>query len=196
LIQAKTTRTFWAFNIGLSMFALLLTATTFHIVSIFNLNGLPRNEAISIFFPASVIAVTLNLIAGWLSDMPWMKYRLKYYLIFLLCGLMFISVGILLLSVTSAKWFIIIGDGMASGMFGTLVAIVWPRYFGRKHLGEIAGYNMSFLVFFSAIGPPVFGASFSLFGNYLTGAGIIMAVLVGMILFSFKADRPKLQVNL
>ncbi len=192
LKQAKRNYTFWVFNLGLSMFSLFYTAVTFHIVSIFGEAGMPRHEAISIFLPGSFIAVFINLASGALLDTRVLKYRMKYMLMVLILGLSLTGVGVLMLHSGIGKYIIILGNGIASGMFGNASTVIWPRYFGRKHLGAINGYNMSYLVFASAIGPSVFGLSYSVFGDYRSAVWICLAVMVLLILISFKADRPHL----
>lgn len=191
LQDTRRTRTFWIFNLGVSMFSLFITAFTFHVVSIFETAGLQRTDAISLFLPSSIIAVTLNLLAGWLADSKWLKYRLKYLLMAMLVGLALIGVGMFLLRSGVGRYVIILGNGMTSGFFGTVSTVVWPRYFGRLHLGEIAGYNMSFLVFFSAIGPSLFGWSFDGTGSYSI-AVMVCSLLMGLlILAALGADKPQ-----
>ncbi len=190
LQKAKKTYTFWLFNFGTAMFSLYITAITFHVVSIFELHGYTRTDAISIFFPASWIAVSLSLTAGFCSDLKTIRYRLKYFLVLLLSGMILSSIGILSLENPAGKYLLIVGNGMASGFFGLCSSVVWGRYYGRKHLGEITGHNMSYLVFFSAIGPSLFALSLTLFGNYsaaLLFCIIIMIILLGL---AFRANRP------
>lgn len=193
LKQAKKTITFWIFNFGTAMFALYMTALTFHVVSIFEMHGFARHDAISIFFPASWIAVTLSLTGGFLSDRSLLRYRLKYFLSLLLLGLMVSAIGVLMLNSPYGKWMIILGDGMASGMFGLCTSVIWGRYYGREHLGEITGHNMSYLVAFSAVGPSIFGLSHSLTGHYSYGVLLLLILLLGLFVLSFYANRPNLK---
>ena len=188
----ETTRsfTFWVFNIGLSMFSLFLTAMTFHVVAIFNVSGMDRQEAISIFLPTAFIAVGLNLLSGWMADHYFFRDRMKYLLFIMLGGLFLSGTGLVFLGNGIGKYFIILGNGIAQGYFGTLTNVVWPHYFGREHLGEIAGFNLSFLVFFSAIGPPIFGWSFDITGNYFISTTVCLAVLLLLLILTFKADKP------
>lgn len=192
LKKAKKTATFWIFNFGTAMFSLYMTALTFHVVSIFEIHGYARHDAISIFFPASWIAVTLSLVGGFLSDQTLLRYRLKYFLSLMLLGLLISTVGVLVLGSSLGKPMIIIGDGVASGMFGLCTSVIWGRYFGREHLGEITGHNMSYLVFFSAIGPSIFGLSHALTGQYTYGILFSLIILIGLFILSFYANRPKL----
>ncbi len=186
--EAKQTRTFWIFNIGLSLFALFVTAVTFHIVSIFTSAGHTRLDAMSIFLPASILAVGINLTAGWLSDQP--GFKLKYLLSVLMVGMLLTSCGVLLLSHSWGKLFIIVGNGIASGMFGTLSSVTWPKFFGREHLGSINGYHMSFLVFASAVGPTIFGWAYNAAGTYHAAILFCIVTLLVLLVASAKADDP------
>ncbi|MBD3242282.1 MAG: MFS transporter [Chitinivibrionales bacterium] len=192
LPQARRTVTFWAFNLGLAMFSLVVTAVTFHVVSVFETGGLDRVDAISIFLPASIISVTINVVAGIGSDHPWVSGRLKWLLCALLAGMALSCTGALSFSLRSGigRWLLIAGNGIAGGFFGLLSAIVWPRYFGTAHLGAIGGYNMSFMVFSSAVGPPLFGASFSLLGTYDSALMLSLAAIGILFPFALRADKP------
>jgi cyanate permease len=191
LPRARGTLTFWIFNLGLSLFSLQVTALTFHIVSIFKTGGLTRADAVSVFLPASAISVALNLGGGLASDRPFIRNRLKWYLIVLLGGIALSSAGALtpMLRSGAGRWMIIVGHGVAGGFFGLLTAIVWPRSFGPRHLGAISGYNVSFMVFASAVGPPLFGAVQNLPGGYniaLGGAIAVVAILAPLALWANK----------
>jgi hypothetical protein len=190
LNEARRTWSFWMFNLATAMFSLLITAITFHIVSIFQTAGKTRDDAISIFLPASILAVTLNLTIGYLSDTPLFRYRLKYWMLLCLGGLLTSCLGIVLLGSGGGRILMIIGRGVATGMFGTMVGIVWPRYFGTANLGAIAGYNMSFLVFASAIGPILFSLPYRFLGSY-NAAAILFSLLIGLLmLLATKANPP------
>ena len=97
--------------------------------------------------------------------------------------------GLSILSPGLPVYLIILGNGIASGLFGVLSAVTWPRFFGTKFLGAITGYNMSWIVAGSALGPYMFSFINDSFGNY-EWAGII-SLLLALILFalSFKADN-------
>jgi MFS transporter, OFA family, oxalate/formate antiporter len=188
--EAKQTWTFWMFNLSLAMFSLYITAVTFHVVSIFEVAGWEREKAISIFFPTSILAVILNLIAGYLSDKPYFKANLKWFNLFFLLGLLTSAIGVLALKDSTGYWLIIIGNSMASGMFALLSTISWPRYFGRKFLGGITGYNVSWMVFFSAIGPSLFGWSYDVTGNYFGATVVCLVFLTGLFAGNLKANKP------
>lgn len=193
LAEAQRTLTFWVFNLSCSMFSLFATAFTFHVVSIFREAGHSRADAISVFLPGSVVAVTTGLLSGWLSDREPFKSRLKYLLMVQQGGMLLLSAGLLLLRQDYGRYLVIVGNGLATGLFGNMVAISWPRLFGRAHLGAISGRNMSFLVFFSAVGPPIFGWAFSRLGSYAPAITLCTAINALILVAAFRAHNPQLR---
>jgi len=186
LREAIRTYPFWILNLGLGMLALYSTAVTFHIVSIFSTAGMDRVQAVSIFIPSSIIAVFVNLIAGRLSDFM----RLKYLLILLLAGLSVQSIAVALLRPGFWVWVLIVTKGISEGLFGVLMAVSWPRFYGRIHLGAIAGFNMSCTVFFSAIGPSLFAFSLATTDSYRISSLLCGAVSAVLAFLALKADPP------
>ncbi|MCB1803944.1 MAG: MFS transporter, partial [Candidatus Competibacteraceae bacterium] len=65
--------------------------------------------------------------------------------------------------------------GMNNAALHTVISYVWPRYFGRKHLGSIQGAAQTIGVVGASIGPIPFGIAFDLFGSY-SGALLIFAL--------------------
>lgn len=191
LKEARHKFAFWVFIISLSMFALYITGFTFHVVDIFEQVGIGRQKALSIFLPTSVIAFSLNALGSWLSDYIKLKHLYKAIA---LGGILSTS-GLVLLEYSWAYYIIIIGNGMLHGMFGVLSAITWPKYFGRKHLGAISGFNQSFNVFFSAVGPWIFSQSLTFTASYTTAAFIIMAVWGFLFVAAFFANNPQLKMQ-
>lgn len=160
--EAKKTYTFWIFNLGISAQALIITAITFHIASIGALAGLNRTEAFSLFLPMSIVSVSTNLIAGWLSD----HVDLRYLLVTMMGSLATGCVGLNHLNYEIGQIAMIVGIGIAGGFFASLSMVAWPLFYGRQHLGAISGLNMGSMVFASAIGPFLFGWVESLTKSY------------------------------
>ena len=176
LKEAVRTYNFWIFCLGLCSAAVIVTGLTFHISSIGAHAGLSRMEAYGLFLPISVISVISHFIAGWASD----RMPLKYLLMILLAGLALGSFGILNLESFWFRLMLIFGFGVQGGIWGCLTIVSWPRFYGRKHLGAISGVFMGAQVFASAIGPPIFGFSESLNGDYSSAAWI--SVVLNLIL--------------
>lgn len=187
LPEARRTYSFWIFASTLLLAGLLLTSYTFHIVSIFGDAGMDRGRAVSIFLPAAIVAVVVEFTGSWLSD----YIKLKYLAIVQLVGSVVLSVSLVLLS-TSSVWVIgmIIGHGLMQGMFGILSNVTWPRFFGRRHLGAIAGFATAITVVGTALGPAFFSGLRDVFGTYAPAAIVTAVIGVVLILLATRADRP------
>lgn len=178
LKEALRQYSFWIFNLSFALNALFITALTFHIVSIFGEAGLDRTTAISIFLPASFVAVSINFIGGWLSD----YIRLKYLLMLNMLGVILASWALTQLgNFHWAYWALVLGNGIVSGVFSVINTVTWPRFFGTKHLGSISGFAMSWTVIASAVGPYLFSLALKHTGNYV--AGIVVCMIFAGILF-------------
>jgi MFS family permease len=168
------------------MNGLIVTALTFHIVSICGEAGIDRQTAISIFIPASFFAVAFNFIGGWLSD----HTKLKNVLIANLFATMLTTFAIANLgNITAAYYLLIPGVGISMGLFSVLNSVTWPRFFGTRHLGEISGFSLSWIVIGSAIGPFFFSLSLKYSYSYAASAYICMAIALVLLVLAFKADR-------
>ncbi|MEM7486750.1 MAG: MFS transporter [Bacteroidota bacterium] len=187
LKEAKGTRAFWMYGLMLAFNSFFITGLTFHVVSIFASEGYPKADAISIFLPGSVVAVTISTIFNWLSD----SLPLKLYLYLMLSGGILAAVGFLFLTSAIGIPFLIAGFGIMGGFFAVLNAIAWPRFYGRDHLGAITGKIMSFLILASALAPPIFSLCFSTFGSYSLVGYIGLAFLIFLVLGSLKANNPQ-----
>ena len=187
LAGAKQTRAFWMYALMLAFNSFFITGITFHIVSIFESQGFPEEEAIAIFLPASVVSVSVSTLFNFLSD----YVRLKLYLFLMILGGIMASLGLLFLSSPIGIPLLIAGIGTLGGFFAVLNAIAWPRFFGRAHLGAITGRVMSFLILSSALAPSIFSLSFTGFGSYHFLGYLLLALLLFLGIGSLKANNPQ-----
>lgn len=187
LAEAKKTRAFWMYGLLLAFNSFFVTGLTFHIVSIFASEGFPKSDAIAIFLPASVVAVTISTLANYLSD----YVQLRLYLYLMIVGGISASVGFLFLDTAFGIPLLIIGNGMMSGFFSVLNTIVWPRFYGRKNLGAITGKVMSLLILASALAPSIFSLCFSTFQSYELIGWLGLSFLLFLVIGSLKARNPQ-----
>jgi MFS family permease len=187
LPEARRTIAFWAFALTISLYGLYVTGLMFHVESIFGHGGMDRGTAFGIFVPASIISVTLNFVASWLSD----RVRLKYLLAVMQIGGMISMAGCAFLAPGATKWLLIVGNGIAGGLFGVLMSVTWPRYYGREHLGAVTGFCMSLTVFASAIGPWLFSQSLELGQSYRWASLACLAAMATLALITFRANNPQ-----
>lgn len=185
--EALRTWAFWAFNLTLSFFSIFSTAYTFNIVSIAAEAGLEKSTILSYFFPMAVVSVLVNLAFGWVSG----RMRLKYLLFVMNVAAVVGVLGLLYVGTTVGMAMYILGNGVCGGAFMALGGIVWPRFFGRKHLGAISGVAMSSLVLASAAGPVLFALAFRVSGSYAPALWASLVIPLVMAVGSFWADNPQ-----
>jgi OFA family oxalate/formate antiporter-like MFS transporter len=185
--EAIRTWSFWAFNLSFAFFSLFSTAYTFHIISIGEEAGRSAEAIFSYFIPMSVVSVAANIAAGWLSA----RTRLKYLLIAMNIAAFSGVIGLIYLSNSVGLIAYILGNGMCGGFFSALSGIVWPRFFGRTHLGAISGLAMSSMVIASGIGPLAFSLSKSSVNSYGAALWICAGIPAVLALCSLRADNPQ-----
>ena len=189
LAEARKTLTFWLFSIPLAMYALYITGFTFHLVSIFEQAGMGREKALAVFIPVSLISVIVSLTGGYISD----KIRLKILLIIMLVGQIVALSSLAFLNDGVFYYGYIIGNGLVSGLYNVLMAVTWPRFYGRENLGRITGFVMAIIVFASALGPTLFSLSATKLGSYSFAIFGLTAIVITIIFFSFKANNPQIK---
>lgn len=185
--EARSGITFWLFVIPLAIYALYVTGFTFHLVSLFGEAGINKEKALAIFIPVSLISVSFAFIGGWISD----RIKLHYLLYLMLFGEV---LGLFSLANINSGFYyytFIIGNGIVSGVFNVLMAVTWPRFYGRKNLGKITGFVMALIVFGSALGPILFSVSYSQTGSYSIGIYILTALVLFVSALAFKARNPQ-----
>jgi OFA family oxalate/formate antiporter-like MFS transporter len=187
LSEARKTRAFWLFTLAQMISALYISGLTFHVVSVFDSVGMDKSAAISIFVPASIIAITVQFIASSISD----YIRLKYLLMVFLLGMVSTTSALMFLGESSLSyWMLISGNGVTWGLYIVLAAVTWPRFFGLKNLGAISGFSLSWLVIGSAFGPYLFSLAFYLSGTYEMVAQACLAISIILFILSFRANNP------
>jgi len=188
LKEARRTLAFWVFAGFLAMQGLYITGFTFHVTSIFEEVDMTREESTAIFQYIAMVAVSMTLVFSTLSD----YIKMKYLLFVMMLGVVLSLIGTMGLgNAPFYYYFIIVGIGIASGMFGVISAVCWPRFFGKKHLGEIMGMMMTVLVFASALGPILLSQSLSRFGTYNVALGIILGMFSLLFVGALFVKNPQ-----
>lgn len=186
LAEARRTYVFWVFGFALALQALAITAITFHIESIFTEAGLPGSRGFSVLPAAALISIAVTLLGGWLSDHLALR---RFYKLFLLS--MAVSAFCLMELRETLIPLLIVSLGITGGLFGLLLTITWPKYFGREHLGAISGLNMSMQVVGSAVGPMLWSMALKFSGSYRVAQ--MFCLIASLVLFAaaFRAVPPR-----
>lgn len=175
--EAIRSAAFWALTLTLAVQGLTVTGFTFHIESVGAEAGFAEGEAVAIFLPIALVSTTVGAIVGWAAD----RLPIRTLLFVMLAGELLGYLAATQLSSDVGWWLTVVGFGMAGGCFGPLTSVALPRFFGRTHLGAIAGVMTMALVIASAIGPTIFALSHDLSGGYAVGlyACAVLPLLVG-----------------
>jgi MFS family permease len=163
---------------------------TFHIVDFGREIGLDEDSIVRIFVPIAFISVPVTLIGGWLVDVI-SPVKIAAAMCVALVA-MYLSVSHIDNTVgyviTIASW------GVAQGCAAPLNSAALPRIFGRRHLGAIAGVQMSAMVIGSAIGPALFAVVESTAGDYRTALWLsTLAPAAGAVLAAVSLRRTALR---
>ena len=187
LPEAKQTYAFWLFALPLAIHSMYITGFTFHLVSIFENVDLPKDKALAVFLPMAIVSVTVSFLAGWMSD----KIKLKYLLYLITSAQVLALFSLANLETHFFYVAFIIGCGISGGLFNVLMAVTWPRFYGRDNLGKITGLVMAIIVFASAFGPLFFSFSQTYLGGYFIGFYAVMVIALVLFVLSFKVENPQ-----
>ena len=162
LREAFHTPSFWLLLFAASSQSLIGTALVFHQVSLFADKGLDAGLAAVALTIMAMTALAGTFLAGLLTDRLPNRYVLATAQVLLIMAMLWTFV-------VSQPWEgLVYGGilGIGSGLYMTTSAVIWPNYFGRKHLGSIRGIATTSTVAFAALGPMPFGLLFDLTGSY------------------------------
>jgi MFS family permease len=178
---------FWAVTVPVVAMAATSTALTFHILDFGQELGFADEAIVRIFLPIAAVSVPVTLIGGWLVDS--VSPLAVATVMSVAQVVMYLTVPHLdhpgLAVVAIAGW------GVSQGCFAPLTSAALPRLFGRRHLGAIAGLQMSTMVIGSAIGPALFALVNSALGSYRQALWISVAVpAAGLLLALASLRRP------
>lgn len=172
LREALGTAAFYIIAAGLFTIGALVTALHFYQVSIFATQGLSPQLAARVFSVSALTMVVTMPLIGRMLD----RYRTEYMFAAALVVMSATLVSVTLVGgmVSALAYAVVFGLNNAATL--TLYAYMWPRYFGRRHLGSIQGVGQMVAVVGASLGPLPLGIAFDLFGSYVETA-LALAVL-------------------
>jgi MFS family permease len=184
--EALSSRAFWIPNLSLALWGFALTGLTFHIVSIGSKAELPENETLQLFLYMAPISIFANILGGLAIG----RVRIRLLFFSLMLALVIASVAMTHLESGIGRLLTIVCIGASGGLFSILLVVIWPRFFGRKHLGKISSINMMTMTSASALGPWLFAQSEKNTGSYDTAFIGCAAAAALLLLASLKLKNP------
>ena len=166
--------------------AMLVTTLHFYQVTILTNQGITTEFAASLFTVSAFAMVVFMPLVGKFFD----NFPTKYVLA---TGLLINSISLISITYSNSdaySLFYAVSFGINNAFSMTMFGYIWPRYFGRKHLGSIQGTGQMIGVIGASLGPLPVGFAIDYLGSslitirYLSVYPIIMAVIIIMFLKS------------
>ena len=161
LNEALKERAFYILAAGMFSVAMLVTTLHFYQVSILTSQGLTSETAARVFTVSAFAMVAAMPLVGRLFD------RMRTRFVFALA--LVVTASSLVLSTqavntpTAILYALVFGINNAFSM--TMFGYMWPRYFGRRHIGSIQGTGQMIGVVGASLGPLPVGIAFDLVGS-------------------------------
>lgn len=187
--EARRTFSFWAFTALLGFNGLVGTGYAFHVLILGSELGVSDDFILSLFMFMAAVSVVSGFVVGWLTDQPFI--RIKYILAVMGSALALGCLSLVWGNFTWTSWLVVLGFGLGNGCFSSLSVIVFPRFFGRAHLGAISGLFMTVVVVTSAIGPIFFSLADLLLGSHRAGFGFAALIAGALAVAALWADNPQ-----
>ncbi len=191
--EAIRTRAFWFILISVCVPSMVGTGIIFHLFSIFSENGLSRAAAPLVLGIMPFASFATSFVGGFLIE----RFKLHYILALAFIGYTGSMIVLLFSFSLFTAILFAIAIGASNGFIAVGQGVVWPNYYGRKHIGSIKSIVMTALVIASALGPLPFGVAFDYFQSYTeiiilmtmapTIADLLMAISPPPKYFSNKA---------
>ena len=178
--QAAKFASYWILLAAAAIWAMIGTGLVFHITPLTTECGLAPSMARSAIVGMAGGMAAAQLLGGFMADRVSSRA-----LVTAAIGL--IALGCAVLSFNWASAFIwgFSLFGLGQGLMTVVSGTVWPRYFGRLHLGEIRGIALGAAVAGSSVGPLLIGLSIDYFNSttpsLLLYTGIATVVTLGCL---------------
>ncbi len=188
LQQAMRTPTYWIVAGMMFSISMIVTAFTFNALFFFGEVGLTEVQTGSVLATIGITMSIAQLPAGWLAD----RMSLRWLGVISMVGQ---TASMVLLLFTNSMWMataFAVLSGVITSLYSAMGGTLWPRYFGREHLGKIRGSVFTAQVAGSSLGPFVMGSLYDLTGSYNPSIMIFIVIYGIFALLAPFAWKPEL----
>ena len=173
--------------------AMLVTTLHFYQVTILTSQGITTEFAAGIFSVSAIAMVLFMPFVGKLFD----NYPTKYVLAL---GLAINSISLLCITFANNELLAIVYAiffGINNAISMTMFGYIWPRYFGRKHLGSIQGTGQMIGVIGASLGPLPVGFAIDYIGSSLVTIRYlsIYPIIIAIVTIIFLKSPSSLSIN-
>jgi MFS family permease len=184
--QALRTPAFYIVAATWFTMAGLITALHFHQVTILRAQGVAAEVAARVF-PVSALTMVLAMpFVGRMFDR--FRTRRVVALALLIMAGSLVAVTLVHDVVTSVLYAMLFGLNNAFNM--TMFGYLWPRYFGRRHLGSIQGVGQLIGVVGASLGPLPVGVAFDLVGSATVTLRLLAVIPLGCMVSAVFLRTP------
>ncbi len=174
--EALATPAFWVFALGAALYGLVASGIGLFNESILAERGFDATVYYQTLVITALTALVGNFLGGWLATRLPLAMLLAFSLFVLTAGLVALPWVSTLPQVMA--WATAMGLG--GGLVMVLFFSVWPRVYGRRHLGRIQGVAQALTVLASALGPLLLAWCAAWTGSY-RGVFYVLAAAVASV---------------
>jgi MFS family permease len=162
LFEALRSTAFWIFALGAALYGLVASGIGLFNESILAERGFGPGVYYQTLVVTAMTGLAGNFIGGWFARFIALNRLMALSLLVLACGLVALP-HVSTLAMVMA-WAVMMGLG--GGLVMVLFFSVWPRVYGRRHLGRIQGVAQAMTVLASAVGPLLLALCVEMTGSY------------------------------
>jgi MFS family permease len=185
--EALRTWRLWFVLLAISLGSYSLGANTFVLVPYYEEIGFSSAIAASAVSIYGLASITTRYIWGQMAD----RFSVRPAII--VQSLLTAAGALLLLQIGSRSglYGVSVLEGIALSGFPTLQSLVWPEFFGRRHIGAIVGLTQLFTTLASASGPLIGGIIFDRTGTYeaTIWAFVVTWIACAVVIFAVRPTR-------
>jgi MFS family permease len=171
--EAVATPAFWVFSIGTALYGLVASGIGLFNESILAERGFGPNVYYQTLIVTAMTGLAGNFGGGWLATRVSLPRLLAVSLFVIAGGL----AALPLVTTTGQVMAWATAMGLGGGLVMVLFFSVWPRAYGRAHLGRIQGAAQAMTVLASALGPLLLAWCVEWTGSYAGMFNILGGVI-------------------
>ncbi len=187
LKTARKTPAFWILLINVSLWAMIVTAIFFNLLSIFDSQGISSSVAAATYTTYAIASLITQIVAGPIADRGSLQYLL-------MVSMSTLAAGVVVLTLATSPWLAhsyAILLGISTGLISLVGGTMFARYFGRKHLGNLRGSVITAQVASSSMGPFITGIIYDQTGSFQISLWIFFGLLIPAAVASLWAVKPR-----
>ena len=174
--EALLTPAFWVFATGTALYGLVASGIGLFNESILAQRGFGPDIYYQSLVVTAVTGLAGNFAGGWLASRAGLGRLMAVSLFVLAAGL----AALPLLATETQVMVWASSMGLGGGLVMVLFFSVWPRVFGRRHLGRIQGAAQALTVIASAVGPLLLAWCVERTGSYEMMFWILAGVIAAI----------------